>query len=343
MRRILLHNKYKTFTDYRIRKGINSDDNQKIHNIKYIGSDNDTDGNYYILESNELDDYSNDLNMCHLIRNVPRTIYTRGDSDSMTVIPIKLHSLDQVKNDGPIRVDLLGISFRKFNRFNSVFGVHTDTIRYGIFDFNNNTFTTGNNTTNVPLGNTSLESDLILNDAFFGRGYLNIMENALLELKFDPRNETIINPLYSDEYRTVLYYLEWIEPTADYYEFATYPNTTNVKLYRPKFLFSDDNTNWYNWNDITSVFEIQTPDNSDYFTYTEIQTKGNSYDEYLDIPESEWSDQFTNLSANNYMSFMINQYIPPIYVHTNVLLSDEDNYIYTNNDTTGNFIIEGNI
>jgi len=66
---------------------------------------------------------------------------------------------------------------------------------------------------------------------------------------------------------------------------------SSIELHQLKMLFSADETTWYTYDVDTSAFVVASPAGS-YFTFSELNSIGVSYSEYIDIPISTFTTTF---------------------------------------------------
>ena len=112
------------------------------------------------------------------------------------------------------------------------------------------------------------------------------------------------------------------------------PSDTAV-IHRPRYLFSyDDGVTYYKFNTADNTWSLQTPANASYFTYSEFLTKGNTYQEYLEITADDWN---TLYDTDHRYRVLLNNYVSPVLIREKFWNDRLDLYdwaIYSNTTTT---------
>jgi len=134
-------------------------------------------------------------------------------------------------------------------------------------------------------------------------------EDQLFTYKFYPKYERILYPLTGNKHQPHIYSEFELKnkETTTYIippecKDGTYITEWDFVINRPKFMFSTDNQNWYTWDFTNQQWTQQTPDNNSYFTFNEFLTKGQTYTQYLEIPDSAFeSNEMWYVMTNNYI------------------------------------------
>ena len=329
--RVKIPTKFEVKIPYKLKSNIVVEDNDRVLSMRHIGSQ------IFVHENSVIQNISKQRSTFHLVRNIPpRYFFTYSYNQKIVSIPLGVYSKAQLLDDTPVMVATMGT-----NTFiDSIFGIYVNRTRVVRFDFDTLSITAESITKNF-------SSDSVLEDTFLefygwlNNGHMIITSNAILKFGFNPIKETIINPLDSHYYKEIQYYLDYVDPTATYFDLRTQREGVmpTVRIRKPVFLFSGDGVDWYKWNTGTTVFDVQSPDNTEYFIMSEFLTKGNSYDEYLSIPDAGWTTQF----GSGKIYFLINDFVPPIYIHTNVLLEDDTEFLSFGRDNTNYYILKGDV
>ena len=162
-------------------------------------------------------------------------------------------------------------------------------------------------------------------------------KDCMLIHNFIPKYESIAYILAGNE-SSPLYYEEFElngKSTYPYYFPADldseYLPGNMLDLNRPKFMFSTDKQTWKIWDSANQQWTEVTPDNGSYFTFDEFLTKGMTYTQYTQIPDSAFTDSdIWYVMVNNYpLSFSLkSSYVDNYIGVSNIVKVEFDVYEY---------------